>query len=100
MRWIGASVIRSIWRSTALARRDQRDRLARASGAAGAADPVDIALGVERDVVVDDVRDVLDVQPARRDVGRDQDVDLAERKRPITRSRWTWVRSPCSVSTG
>ena len=38
---------------------------------------MDVALDVVRNVVVDDVRDALDVEPARRDVGRDDDVELA-----------------------
>ena len=60
---------------TLLARFDERDRDALAPGATRPADAVDVRLGVRRDVVVDDVRDVLDVEPARRDVGRDEDVE-------------------------
>jgi hypothetical protein len=37
------------------------------------ADAVDVVLRVERQVVVDDVRDAVDVEAARRDVGRDED---------------------------
>src|SRR5207253_9893629 len=46
----------------------EADRPARGASARGAADPVDVILGVERQVVVDDVGDALDVQPARGDV--------------------------------
>src|SRR5207253_604735 len=51
----------------------EADRPARRAGARGAADPMDIVLGIERQVVVDDVGDALDVQAARGDVRRDQD---------------------------
>ena len=47
------------------------------AGAAGAADAVHVGLGVVRDVVVEHVRDALDVQAAGGDVGGDQDVDRA-----------------------
>ena len=57
-----------------LAGRDKQDRLTFAAGAAGAADAVDIGLGVVGDVVIDHVADPLHVQPARRDIGRYQDV--------------------------
>src|SRR5690606_13321927 len=60
-----------------LARGDEQDRLAAASGAAGAADAVDVALGVVRDVVVEDVADPLHVQAARGHVGGHQHVQAA-----------------------
>jgi len=41
-------------------------------GATGAADAVHVVLGVHREVEVDDVRDALDVDAARGDVGRDE----------------------------
>src|SRR5262245_21522217 len=44
---------------------DQRHRFAARAGAAGTADPVHVILGDVRQVVVDDVRQLLDVQPAR-----------------------------------
>ena len=43
-----------------------------AAGAAGAADPVDVVLGDFRQLVVHDVRQLVDVEPARGDVGRDE----------------------------
>ena len=58
-------------------RRDQRDRLAGQSGAAGAADAVHVVLGRMRHVEVDHLRQPLDVQPARGDVGGDQHRGLA-----------------------
>ena len=61
----------------ALARGDERDRVAGAAGAAGAADAVHVGLGVGGDVVVDDVADPLDVEAAGGDVGGDEDVELA-----------------------
>ena len=59
-----------------LARLGQRDGGAPAAGAAGAADAVQVGLGRRRHVVVDDVRQVLDVEAARGDVGRNQQVGL------------------------
>ncbi|MCO5561402.1 hypothetical protein L7F22_015023 [Adiantum nelumboides] len=59
----------------------QRDRDALAPGAAGAADPVHVGLGVLGALVVDDVRDAGDVDAAGRDVGRDQHVDLLRAER-------------------
>ena len=47
----------------------QRDRLARQSGPAGAADAVDVVLGDQRQVEVHDQRQLLDVEPARGHVG-------------------------------
>ena len=47
------------------------------AGAAGAADAVDVRVGVLGDVVRDDVRQVGDVEAAAGDVGRDQELDLA-----------------------
>ncbi len=52
------------------ARRDEQNRVTRAAGSARAADTMDVTLDVVGYVVVDDVRDALDVEPARRDVGR------------------------------
>ena len=46
-----------------------------APGARRAADAVHVVLGVARDVVVDDVRDALDVDAAGDDVGRDEHLD-------------------------
>ena len=50
------------------------------AGAAGAADAVDVVLGDVRQLVVDDVGQVLDVEAARGDVGRDEDLHLAALK--------------------
>jgi hypothetical protein len=51
--------------------RHERDAVAVAPGAAGAADAVDVALAVLGRVEVHDVRDVVEVEAAGRDVGRD-----------------------------
>ncbi len=56
---------------------DQGDRLARLAGATSTADAVNVSLGAFRNVVVDDVGDVRDVETAGRDIGRDQDIGLA-----------------------
>src|SRR6185503_4336479 len=55
---------------------DERDRDPGLARAAGAADAVRERLGILRQVVVHDVRDVFDVQSARREVRRDEDLDL------------------------
>ena len=51
------------------------------AGTAGAADAVQVGLLVVRALVVDDVGDAGDVDAAGRDVGRDEDVDLAAAER-------------------
>jgi hypothetical protein len=55
----------------------EQDRVAGASGATGAADAVDIGLGIVGDVEIDHVTDPVDVEPARRHVGGDQDIQFA-----------------------
>ena len=56
---------------------DQRDGVAVDAGAAGAADAVDVVLGDHRQLEVDDVRERLDVEAARGDLGGDQDREPA-----------------------
>jgi len=53
---------------------DQRDPDPVASGAAGPADAVDVGVPVGGRIEVDHVRDPLDVEPARCDIGRDEDI--------------------------
>ena len=53
--------------------------LPRTSGASRAADAVDIVLGVDRHVEVDDVADVRNVEAARRDIGRDEQLSAGLR---------------------
>ena len=78
----------------------QRERVARRVHAAGAADAVHVVLGRVRHVEVDDVRDVVDVDAARGDVGRDQDRRRGRAAgRSSARSRWLCVRSPCRTAT-
>src|SRR5690606_15173407 len=55
----------------------EADRVALLAQARGAADAVDVVLGVERQVVVVDVLHAVDVQAARGHVGGDQDLELA-----------------------
>ena len=55
----------------------EADRVALGAQARGAADAVHVVLGVERQVVVVDVRHAVDVQAARGHVGGDQDFELA-----------------------
>ena len=58
-----------------LARRDEQNGIARTAGATGAADAMDIGFGVVGDVVIDDVADARHVEPARRHVGGDDDIE-------------------------
>src|SRR3954470_15219885 len=51
--------------------RDERDADARAAGACGSPDAVDVGLTVVRHVEVDHVRDVVDIEAAGSDVGGD-----------------------------
>ena len=62
-------------------RPDERDRRAGAARAAGAAGAVHVLLGRLGEVVVDDVREVRDVDAARGDVGRDEEAELALARR-------------------
>ena len=55
----------------------QADRDPAGAGAGGAADPVDVVLGLRRELEVDDHRELLDVEAARGDVRGDEDLDLA-----------------------
>src|SRR5690606_29552678 len=61
---------------------DEGHRDAGVAGAAGAPDAVDVGLLVVRALVVDDVRDVVDVDAAGGDVSGDEDVDLAVAEGP------------------
>ena len=55
----------------------QGESVADVLGAAGAADPVHVIFRMLRHVVIDDVTDAGDVDPARGDVGRDHDFVFA-----------------------
>src|SRR5712664_3866237 len=55
----------------------ERQRDARGAGARGAADAMDVALGVGRQLVVDDVRHAHHVDAARGEIGGDQYAGLA-----------------------
>ena len=81
-----------------LARLGQGDRHALAAGAADAADAVHVGLRRRRDVVVDDVGELVDVEAARGDVGGDEQLGGAGPSRAITRSRCSWLMPPCSAS--
>src|SRR4051812_48641320 len=54
------------------------DRLgeAGAAGAARASDTVDVILGMSRNVEIEDVADCRNIEPARRDVARHQELQL------------------------
>ena len=57
--------------------RGQHEGRAAAAGAAGAADAVDIIVGMDRHVEIEDMADGGHVQPARRDIAGDQDLEFA-----------------------
>src|SRR5215216_2496648 len=61
----------------ALAAVAERQGDARGAGTRGAADAMDVALGVGRQLVVDDVRDARDVDAARGEIGGDQHAGAA-----------------------
>ena len=56
--------------------RDDGDRRAGAAGAAGAADPVHVVIGVDRDVEIVDVAHLWNVESARGNIRSDQQRDL------------------------
>ena len=56
--------------------RDEGKSIAGALGASRATDAVDIGVCGVGHVIVDDVRDAVDVEPARRDVRRDHDAEV------------------------
>ena len=80
-----------------LLRCNERDAAACSACAPRPADTVNVPLVVLRWIEVDDVRDVDEVEAARRDVGRHERLDLPERKRSSARSRADCVMSPCSA---
>ena len=60
-----------------LVRRHERERVTGRRRASRSPDAVDVILGLLRHVVVDHVRDAGDVEPALRDVRRDEHADLS-----------------------
>ena len=91
---------RSIRATAVFVRRDERDRLAGAAHAAGAAHSVREQLLGVRQVVIDHLCDALNVQASRGHVGGNQNWRDPERKSCITRSRATWLRLPWRAPTG
>lgn len=55
----------------------EREGIAHFLGATGAANTMDVILGMLRHVVVDHVRDTLDIKPARGDIRRHHHLVLA-----------------------
>ncbi len=64
-----------------LARIAEGDRPALGTGSRGPADPMHVALGLVRQLIIDDMRDARHVDAARRDVGGDEDAGLAVAER-------------------
>jgi hypothetical protein len=60
-----------------LARLDERDRGAFATRSTRPADPVDVGIRIRRHVEVHDVGDVVDIEAASGDIGRDEDIERA-----------------------
>ena len=56
---------------------DERERVTRALCASCASNSVNIGIGGIRHVEVDDVRDTVDIETARRDVGCDHDLKVS-----------------------
>ena len=56
---------------------DERERVACAFGASRAPDAMDVRIGSVGHVVVDDVRDAVNIETARRDVGGDHDLEVS-----------------------
>ena len=54
--------------------RNEQNGYARPSGSPGAANAMNVSLGVIRNIVIDDVADSLHVQPPRRDIGGDHNI--------------------------
>src|SRR5258706_3826411 len=65
---------------------NQHQGMTHASGTSGAADTVDVILGLEGHIEVEDMTDSGDVEPARGDVARDQKTNFAGPKR-VKRAR-------------
>ena len=57
--------------------RDETDGVADGVRATGAADAVDVILGLHRKIIIHDVRNPVHVNAARRDIRRDQHADRA-----------------------
>ena len=74
---LGADEALDVAEGAALLGVAERDRDARGARARRAADAVHVALGLVGEIEVDDVGDAVDVDAARRDVGRDEDADAA-----------------------
>jgi hypothetical protein len=53
------------------------DRVAAPSGSAGSSDTVDVLLDVPRNIVVDDMGDVVDVETSSGNIRRDQEIGNA-----------------------
>ena len=81
-----------------LLRCHEGDGLTLLSCASGPSDPVDVGVDVVGHVVVDDVVDVLDVQPPCGDIGGDEDVDLVLLKVPDDPLPLLLWRSPWMAS--
>ena len=56
---------------------NQRNCLARRAGPAGAANPVDVILGDDRQIEIHHLRQVVNIQSACGDIGSDQNLDFA-----------------------
>ncbi len=69
----------------------ERNRLARLASARGAANAVHVRLGLHGKVVVDDMRDVIDIEAARGNIGRDQNGRATAAER-IKRARASVLR--------
>jgi hypothetical protein len=74
---------------------EEGDPRSAAARAPGPPDAVHVGVAVLGRVEVDHVRDPVDVDPARGDVGGDERATLPDSKRASARSRWLWDLLPC-----
>ena len=80
-------------------RRDHGDGGAAAPGAPGTADAVDVVVGMVRHVEIEDVADGGNVEPARGDIGGDQQRRLRSCGTESSAAvRADWSMSPCSAT--
>ena len=74
---VGGQKLLEVVQNVRVGGRDERGRAAVHAGAPGAADAVRVRLDLGGHLIVDHVRDALDVDAAAGHVGRHQDVELA-----------------------
>ena len=95
---LGAGPLDDAGHHPLLVRQGEHDDRALLTGARGTAGAVQVVLVVGRRVDVQDQADVVDVDAAGGDVGRDEHVHEPSLKSPSTRVRAPCVMPPCSAA--